>query len=107
MGRWHKRCRMRLPKYVHGFVDRHGRARHYFRRTGFKRVALPGLPWSTEFMDAYGAAYNCAQPVVIGANRTLPGTVDDAVARYLGSVAFAALAPSTRQCGTPYSNASE
>ena len=27
----------RPPKYVHGFVDRHGRARFYFRRAGFKR----------------------------------------------------------------------
>jgi hypothetical protein len=33
----------RQPKYVQGFLDRHGRARFYFRRAGFKPVPLPGL----------------------------------------------------------------
>jgi hypothetical protein len=36
----------RPPKYVNGFIDRHGRPRWYFRRAGFKKVPLPGLPWS-------------------------------------------------------------
>jgi hypothetical protein len=40
-------------KFVHAFVDRHGRPRHYFRRGG-KRTPLPGLPGSTEFQRAYG-----------------------------------------------------
>jgi hypothetical protein len=26
----------RAPKFVHGFIDRHGKARFYFRRPGFK-----------------------------------------------------------------------
>ena len=38
---------------MQGFIDRNGHARFYFRRTGFKRVVLPGLPWSPEFMAAY------------------------------------------------------
>ena len=38
------------PKYCQGFLDRHGSARWYFRRPGFDRAALPGLPWSPEFM---------------------------------------------------------
>jgi hypothetical protein len=46
----------RPPKYVQGFIDRHGKARFYFRRAGFKTVALPGLPWSPEFMAAYEVA---------------------------------------------------
>mgnify|MGYP001277117115 CR=1 FL=1 len=46
------------PKYCQGFVDRHGRERWYFRRPGFDRVALPGLPWSPTFMAAYEAACN-------------------------------------------------
>jgi hypothetical protein len=37
---------MKLPRYVNGFVDRHGKARYYFRRAGFKKVSLPGVPWS-------------------------------------------------------------
>jgi len=32
----------RPPKFIQGFIDRNGHARFYFRRTGFKRMALPG-----------------------------------------------------------------
>ena len=46
----------RPPKFVHGFTDRHGRARFYLRRPGFKSIPLPGLPWSPEFMASYEAA---------------------------------------------------
>jgi hypothetical protein len=60
------RVMRRLPKYVQGFLDRHGKARFYFRRAGFKTVALPGLPWSPEFMAAYEAAL-AGQPAPIGA----------------------------------------
>jgi integrase len=88
----------RPPKYVHGFVDRHGKPRFYFRRPRFKQVPLPGLPWTPEFMEAYAAAMNEAQPIIIGASRTKPGTVAEAVARYLGSTAFTpgGFAPSTQ-----------
>ena len=88
--------RLKLPSYIHAFVDRHGKARYYFRRPGFKQVPLPGLPWSNDFMEKYDAALAHASPVVIGIRRTRPGTVDDAVARYHGSVAFAGLALTTR-----------
>ena len=47
---------MKMPKFTQAFIDRHGNARFYFRRAGFKRVPLPGLPWSPEFMAAYEAA---------------------------------------------------
>ena len=47
--------RIRL-QYVHAFRDRHGTTRYYFRRPGFKQIALPGLPYSAEFMEAYQAA---------------------------------------------------
>jgi len=86
-----------LPKYVHGYLDRHGKPRFYFRRLGYKAAPLPGMPWSTLFMDAYEAAMNQTTPVIIGAKRTKPGTVEEAVARYLGSVAFTQqLAPSSQ-----------
>ncbi len=78
----------RPPKFVHAFLDRHGKARFYFRRGGLKKIALPGLPWSPEFMSAYEAAMNHALPIVIGERRTKPGTVDEVIARYLGSTAF-------------------
>jgi integrase len=89
--------RLKLPRYVHGYVDRHGKARHYLRRRGRKDVPLPGLPWSTEFMDAYEAALKSAASVVIGASRTVPGSVNEAVARYLGSAAFAGMAQTTQK----------
>ena len=51
-----QRLMRRPPKFVHGFIDRHGKSRFYFRHAGFKKVSLPGLPWSPEFMAAYNAA---------------------------------------------------
>ena len=43
---------IKLP-HVNSFYDRHGRLRHQFRRRGYKKKLLPGLPGSAEFMDAY------------------------------------------------------
>jgi len=87
----------RPPKYVHGYVDRHGRARFYFRRAGHKKVPLPGLPWSPQFMTAYEAAVSEAPRVEIGAARIKPGTVAAAVAGYFGSAGFSNHAESTRR----------
>jgi hypothetical protein len=39
-----QRLMRRSPKYVQAFIDRHGKARFYFRKPGFKTVPLPGLP---------------------------------------------------------------
>jgi integrase len=86
----------RPPKFVHGFVDRHGKPRFYFRRPGFKRMALPGLPWSPEFMSAYEAALATAR-VEIGASRTVAGTVNAVVIGYFGSAAFHNLAPASQR----------
>ena len=58
----------RLPRYVHGYLDRHGKPRHYLRQPGRMKIALPGLPYSHEFMEAYTAALNNAAPVIIGAS---------------------------------------
>jgi integrase len=91
-----RRLMGRLPQYVHGYLDRHGKARHYFRRPGRVSRPLPGLPWSDEFMTAYAAALNNSLPVTIGIRRTKPGTVEEAVARYLGSTAFGNFRPSTQ-----------
>ncbi len=84
--------------YVHRFRDRHGKVRHYFRRPGFKRVALPGLPGSDEFMAAYQAALEGGrEPVEIGASRTLPGTVNALVIVYYQSAAWLGLSEDTRK----------
>ena len=43
-------------KYVVEDVDRHGNVRIYFRRLGFPKFRLHGLPASEEFQAAYAAA---------------------------------------------------
>jgi integrase len=90
-----QRLMRRPPKYVQGFIDRHGKPRFYYRRAGFDPVPLPGLPWSPEFMAVYEAAAQ-SHPREIGASRTRPGTADDAIVRYLKSQDFSALAHSTQ-----------
>ncbi len=73
---------MKLPKYVQAWVDRDGRARCYFRRRGFPRVQLRGLPWSPSFMAAYEAALTGPR-TAIGTGRIKPGSVAAVVAEYL------------------------
>ena len=84
-----------LPKFVHGFVDRHGKPRYYFRRAGFKQIPLPGLPYSAEFVAAYQTAL-AGMPQEIGVSRTRVGSVNACLVGYYQSLAFRALAPSTQ-----------
>jgi integrase len=81
--------------YVHRFKDRHGHLRHYFRRPGYPRVALPGRPGSAEFMGAYQAALE-TQPLPIGANKIAPASLDALVHAYYASPEFRQLAPITQ-----------
>ena len=67
-------------KYVHQWVDKRSggaRPRYYFRRPGFKRLPLPGLPGSAEFMEAYQAALagQALPRPMIGASRTKVGSI--------------------------------
>jgi integrase len=89
---------MKKPPYTHGFIDRHGRSRFYFRRPGYKSVPLPGLPFSPSFMLAYEAAMGGETLPKIGIpGKTQPGTMSDLIARYYrGSDEFANLKPSTK-----------
>ena len=83
------------PKYCQGFMDRHGAPRWYFRRPGFARVALPGLPWSPTFMAAYEAAMQGrVQP---GASQTVAGTIDALVVSYYRSGEWLNLKPITQK----------
>src|SRR5262249_31661418 len=83
-------------EYVHEYTRR-GKPYYYFRRRGFKRVRLPGLPGSAEFMAAYQEALSASQPKEIGANRTKPGTVNAAIVGYYTCLAFRGMASSTQQ----------
>jgi integrase len=90
------RVMRRLPKYVHGFIDRHGKPRFYFRRPGFQTKPLHGLPYSAEFMGGYEAAV-AGQPLPVGANRARPGTMRALALSYFASPAFRTLKPSTQR----------
>jgi integrase len=84
-------------RYVDRFVDRHGHVRHYFRRPGGRRLALPGVPGSDEFMAAYKAALAAedvppAQPKVRGE----PGTFSRLAAQYFVSPDFLRLRTRTQ-----------
>jgi integrase len=75
--------RIRL-KFVQAWVDGEGRVHRYFRRRGYPRVPLPGLPGSFEFMAAYQAAL-AGPRSAIGAGRVKPGSVSAVVAGYYDS----------------------
>jgi hypothetical protein len=85
----------RPPRYCHGFIDRHGKPRWYFRRAGFRKIPLPGLPWSPAFMEVYEAAM-AGQPLQIGSARTRPGTVRALAVSYFNSPDFRSLRPSSQ-----------
>jgi integrase len=76
---------MKKPRYTHGYLDRHKKPRFYFRRPGFDRVPLPGLPWSPEFMAAYETAM-AGQPLDVGIKRSKPGSLRALAASYFNSI---------------------
>ncbi len=85
-------------KYLHDFIDARGKRRIQFRRRGFKKVSLPGLPGSPEFMVAYQALIEKSTPLNIGVSRTKPGSVDALIADYYCSDAFnKALSPASQR----------
>jgi integrase len=86
---------MRRRKPPLPFVQAFG-GYHYFRRTGFPRVRLPGLLFSPEFMAAYQEAMALA-PAPIGASRSKPGSVATTVAAYFSSAHFTELAAGTQR----------
>jgi len=84
-------------RFVKAYVDRHGKARHYFRKPGCKSVVLPGLPGSGEFMAAYAAAAANTPRVEVAARRTRAGSLNAMIIGYLGTAAFHNLAPASQQ----------
>src|ERR1700730_10559232 len=90
------RVRLKLPRYINAYVDRNGKARFYFRRAGFRSVALPGLPWSPEFMQVYETTM-AGQPPPIGAARVLPGSMHALAISYYSSPDFQLLKANTQQ----------
>jgi site-specific recombinase XerD len=79
----------KYPRWTHGYIDRHGKPRFYLRRPGHKKIPLPGLPWSPEFMEAREKALTGDWgKAEIGATRTVAGTVNAAVISYYQASSF-------------------
>ncbi len=95
---------MKKPRYTHGYIDRHGRPRFYFRRPGFKLTPLPGLPWAPAFMAAYEVALT-GEPADVGSRKVKPGTLRALAVSYFNSagpipnsdcIGFKSMKPSTQ-----------
>jgi integrase len=89
----------RIRQYIHHWIDnRHGKAkaRYFFRRRGFRQIALPGAPGTPQFEEGYQAALGGAEPVAssIRAKRVRAGTLDALIIAYM-HVTLPTLAPST------------
>ena len=54
-------------RYLHGFVDKTGRVRYYFRYRG-TRWPLPGQPGTSEFTATYDALLKKCLPTKRGSN---------------------------------------
>ena len=94
----------RPPKFVQGFIDRNGHAQFYFRRCSFKRVPLPGLPWSPTFMAAYETAMAEQPPQMTPAPRAKAGSFAALATSYFDSPAYMTMKPATKRL---YGNAIE
>lgn len=86
-------AKLELP-YVQRFVDRNGHVRHYFRRRGYERKALPGSVGSAEFMAAYQEALQGRKTA--GEDRSVAGTVSALIAAYYQSTEWRQLGTSTQ-----------
>lgn len=83
--------------YVHGFVDRTGRARFCFRHRG-KRWPLPGRPGSAEFVARYDELLRQCMPKGRADNVAFgPGTVGFVIEKYLASGDYTLKAQGTRR----------
>jgi integrase len=83
-------------QFVQAFIAR-GKVYYYFRKPGSARIRLPGLPGSSEFMNAYQAALADMPRIEIGASCTVPGTISALVVAYYSSADFRDLGPTTQQ----------
>jgi hypothetical protein len=85
-------AKVELP-YVKSYRDRSGVLRHYFRRQKRNYGALPGLPGSPEFMEAYSIFID-AKPEP---NGKASGTFGWVITKYYATPEFTNLKPSSQQ----------
>ena len=87
--------KIKLP-YVQAYRDCRGKVRHYVRRRGKPNVSLPGLPGSSEFMEAYQSAIAKDLHAPAPA-RHHEGTIGYLIVRFYRSAAFTNLAASSQK----------
>ena len=83
-------------KYLVEDVDRHGNVRLYFRRKGHRKIRLPGLPGSDEFMAAYKAGLSASGDSHEHHRRPVRGSFGHLCLTYYASATFKALDNSTQ-----------
>jgi integrase len=86
----------KMLKYVDPVCKPNGMTYFYFRRQG-RRTPLPGAYNSPEFLQAYWALRKNSAAVEIGAERTIPGTVNAAIVLYYKHPSFTRNKPITQQ----------
>ena len=90
-----KRKRL-LPEYVSAFLDRHGKERLRYRRKGFPVYYFKSKFGTEGFRAEYRACLDGVK-IEIAAERTVPGSIADLVARYFRSQTFTRGAPATQR----------
>ena len=90
------RVMRRLPKFVHGFIDRHGKPRFYFRRPGFERKPLAGLAVLGRVHERLRGRHS--RPAAARRRNTArPGTMRALALSYFASPEFRTLRLSTQR----------
>lgn len=87
-------AKLDLP-YVQAFVDRHGRTRRYFRRSGWPTVPLPDDMRSEAFLTAYTKALTADRPAPRSVSH--PRSLDSLIAKYYRTADFRALDAGTQR----------
>jgi integrase len=91
-----RRTKSALPKHCTLVIDRHGKSRVRFRKSGFSTY-LTGTPWSEDFMRQYAAALDGVKVKAsnIGVERTKLGSFNALCISYYRSPEFRGLKSST------------
>lgn len=94
MGR--PRMNAALPRCCSAFTDRHGKSRVRFRRTGWETRYAQAEPGTPEFTQEY-RTWEREGRIQTGADRVVPGTWDDLIARFYRSDGFRKKADETQR----------
>jgi len=84
-----------LPEGVSWFIDRHGKRRYRWRKTGFKTYYFKHPPRTKGFKEELDACRNGV--IIVGEGRAVPRSVSDLCTRYYGSTDFNSGGPDDQQ----------